>query len=389
MSFRLVDAGWDAELDAGVALRERESFVISPFIKERAARRLLAHGRPGALRIITRFSLADMARGVADPSALRVLLKAGAQIRGVRHLHSKVYVFGAARAIVTSANLTEAALVRNHEFGFVAEDAVIVGRCRSYFDDLWRRAGPDLTAPKIASWEATLAAHHALPTPVDTTASLPDFGSDAGIPANPIELPPPAQEVHQAFVKFFGQGNEREAHDRRVLAEVERSGCHWACTYPKNRRPRSVSNGALMYFARLVREPHDILIYGRGIALAHDEQRDVATPAEIARRPWKAEWPNYIRVHDAEFVAGTLRNGVSVNALMAELGGAAFATTERNAHAGNGNTDPRQAYKQQPQVELAQRGLGWVHARLEAALARYGKLPAADLEALDWPAELP
>ena len=30
----------------------------------------------------------------------------GAQIRGVRHLHAKLYLLGASRAIVTSANLT-------------------------------------------------------------------------------------------------------------------------------------------------------------------------------------------------------------------------------------------------------------------------------------------
>lgn len=46
--------------------------------------------------------------------------------------------------IVTSANLTEAALYRNHEFGFLSDDETIVGECRSYFEALWERAEPDL-----------------------------------------------------------------------------------------------------------------------------------------------------------------------------------------------------------------------------------------------------
>jgi hypothetical protein len=39
---------------------------------------------------------------------------------------------------------------------------------------------------------------------------------------------------------------------------------------------------------------------------------------------------NYIRVHHAEFVAGTIGNGVSLNELMDELG-QSFMATQRNA----------------------------------------------------------
>ena len=46
-----------------------------------------------------------------------MLLDAGASIRGIQNLHAKLYLFGTSRAIITSANLTEAALTRNQEFG--------------------------------------------------------------------------------------------------------------------------------------------------------------------------------------------------------------------------------------------------------------------------------
>ena len=82
-----------------------------------------------SVRVITRFNLADCASGVSDVSALRILLDAGAKIRGVKNLHAKLYIFGATRAIVTSANLTNAALVSNHELGMVCDDALIVQRC--------------------------------------------------------------------------------------------------------------------------------------------------------------------------------------------------------------------------------------------------------------------
>ena len=109
---RLVDAEWDQELSAAIRADPSEVRIVCPFIKERALERLLS-ARPGDVQVITRFNLADFADGVSDVEALRMLLDAGASIRGIRNLHAKLYLFGTSRAIITSANLTEAALTRN------------------------------------------------------------------------------------------------------------------------------------------------------------------------------------------------------------------------------------------------------------------------------------
>lgn len=102
-------------------------------------------------------------------------------------------------------------------------------------------------------------------------------------------------------------------------------------------------------------------------------------------RPWKSKWPLYVRVNAAEFVAGTMDNGVSLNEMMAALGPDAFASTQRNAAKGAGNTDPRKAYRQQADVMLSDEGAKWLEARLHAAFHRYGTVPRATLDALDWP----
>jgi hypothetical protein len=114
--------------------------------------------------------------------------------------------------------------------------------------------------------------------------------------------------------------------------------------------------------------------------------RDDATPEDIARRDWKATWSRYIRVHHAEFVAGTMANGVSLNELMSALGANSFAPTKRNAARGEGNTDPRRAYQQQAAVELTAEGFAWVRERLQAAFDLHGTVPQDDLDKLDWPA---
>jgi hypothetical protein len=385
MTFRLVDKGWGqvmretATADAG-ALR-----IICPFIKKGALQHLLDGRAPDAIQVITRFNLSDFSDGVSDIAALELLLARGAQVRGVRHLHAKLYLFGNSRAILTSANLTQAALFGNHEFGFVAAEPDITDQCRAYFDAMWRRAGPDLTSERVGGWEGKVTRYHAEGGRPGGKTRLGDEGVDIGLPQIPLVPGRGAADVPQAFVKFLGESSNRESLSWSTLGEIERAGCHWAVAYPASKRPSGVQDGALIFIARLTSDPNDIRIFGRAVGLAHQPGRDDATPEDIARRPWKEQWPRYVRVHDAEFVAGTMANGVSLNELMETLRSDSFASTQRNAGRGEGNTDPRRAYLQQAAVELSPEGIAWLTERLDAAFAAHGKVPVDTLATLDWP----
>ncbi|GMV83796.1 MAG: hypothetical protein AMXMBFR7_49800 [Planctomycetota bacterium] len=191
-----------------------------------------------------------------------------------------------------------------------------------------------------------------------------------------------------AFVKFFGQSDAREAASTSIVEELKRSGSHWACTYSPRKRPRQVRDGDTMYLAKLVTDPHGIFIYGRAIAAQHVPGRDEATPREIAQRPWKAEWPLYVRVERPEFIDGTLSWGVRLEDLMDALDADAFASTQRNKANGQGNADPRKAIRQQAHVQLSEQGAQWLHDKFNAALAQHGRFPAEELAKLDGPGEL-
>lgn len=384
MNFTLIDSGWGKVIDEAVALGEPELHVVCPFIKRSTAERLLAK-RPAHIRVVTRFSLADFFNGVSDTSALRLLLDAGATIRGIKGLHAKMYLFGKRRAVVTSANLTDAALARNHEFGFLSDDAAIVARCRSYFDKLWDRAGTNLTNPRIRSWDAELAAALTTGGKPSVRQKFRDEGANVVFDGAEVLVTAVHAETKQAFVKFFGTGSGRANRAQRVLDEVRDSGSHWAAAYPQGKRPTGVQDDALLFTARIVGDPDDIMIYGRARGLAHVPGRDDASQADLQVRPWKQQWPHYVRLHHAEFVAGTLANGVSLNELMVKLTSDAFASTQRNKRAGAGNTAPRLSIRRQPAIELSPEGSAWVNTKLEEAFARFGKLSAADLETLDWP----
>lgn len=118
----------------------------------------------------------------------------------------------------------------------------------------------------------------------------------------------------------------------------------------------------------------------------HVPGRDDATPDGITLRSWEATWSRYIRVHHAEFVASSMANGVSLNELMDALGANSFAPTQRNALRGEGNFDPRNAYRQQAAVELSGEGLSWLRDRLQAEFEAHGTMPQGTLDNLDWPA---
>ena len=224
---QLVDDGWSEEFTAALLDDSSELRIICPFIKVGALRRLLRH-HPGKVQAITRFNLADFAGGVSDVAALRELLEAGARIRGVRNLHAKLYLFGKSRAIITSCNLTEAALCRNHELGMVIHDWAIIKRCRAYFDNLWDLAGNDLLLDQVDTWEKAVTNHWLSGGRRHETGGLMDFGVDTGIEDAPLAKAPIAvADASQAFVKLLGMGYNRVPLSVSTLEEVDGGGSHW------------------------------------------------------------------------------------------------------------------------------------------------------------------
>ena len=366
--------------------------IVCPFIKERSLDRLLEL-RPKRVQVITRFNLADFAERVSDIAALRELLDCGAAVRGIRNLHAKVYVFGSRRAIVTSANLTEAGLSLNPEFGVVTSDPTAIMECgdygiRRYFDSLWRRGGKDLILDQVLDWDRDVTRHLALGHGLEITSELPDYGADVGIEA-PLEAGKSNVfgEAPQAFVKFLGDSSNRPPLSLATLEELRESECHRVVGYPVKRRPQIVEDGAEMFIARFVHG--DTRVFGRAIALKHEPGRDDATRRDVRRRSWRKKWPHYIRVHHAEFVAGTMENGVSLGELMEDLKADSFAPTQRNAKLGDGsNTNPRLSIRRQAAARLTDESYRWLGERLQNAFEVHGKILDSELKKLNQP-ELP
>ena len=377
--FRMVDSGWAVELGNGVRVGSGILRIVCPFIKERVIDWLLKQ-RPKQIKVNTRFNLGDFADGASDIAALRKLLDFGASVRGIRDLHAKVYLFGTRRAIVTSANLTEAGLSHNPEFGMIANEKAVVAACRNYFDRLWHHGRSDLGLERLVDWDHEISRYLATGTGVEDAPELADHGADAGMD----ELLQGGEsrlfgELVQAIVKFLGDSSKRPAASSlATLDEIKGSGCHRVVGYPVNKRPGSVVNGATVFIARLV--DGDTRVFGRAVALKHQPGRDDATPRDLKLRPWRTNWPRYVRIHHAEFVAGTMENGVSLGEMMDKLKADSFVPTQQNAARGDGNTNPRLSIRRQAAARLTNQSYRWLSRRLQEAFEMYGKV-----KEFEWP----
>ena len=384
MTTRLVDHGWNKELQDSLALDSSHVRIISPFIKESVIESLLSY-KPRKLQVITRFNLADFADRVSDVDALRSLTDANAQVRGVKNLHAKLYVFGSTRTIITSANLTDAGLNRNFELGTVSEDAALVRACQQYFDDLWEKAR-DIQHHEANDWTREIEEWQLRGGRPDDPKRLGDYGADIGLATPPrSDTLGNVSTTQQGFIKFLGRGTaeHRAPLSTRVFDEIRSSHCHYALSQSK--RPRSVRDGDVVYIGRFTRDPDDIRVFGKAIGMRYVPGRDDATDDDIERIDWRSKYRRYTRVHHAQFIAGTLENGVSRNTLMDSLGSDSFLSTQLNAKSGKGNTDPRRAVRQQASVRLTVEGSAWLEARLQKAFETHGMVSQRELDTLYWP----
>lgn len=385
MTTRIVDRGWKKELTDALAVDSSHVRIVSPFIKVSAIKPLLDQ-KPSKLQVITRFNLAEWATGVSDVAALHKLINARAQIRGIKDLHAKLYVFGSSRAIITSANLTHAGFNHNFELGVVSDDIEFVRTCRDYFDNLWESAGDSVDIQQIREWTQRIEKCQLRGGRPDEIIGLGDYGAEIGLASPPrFDTVVNVGSGQQAFIKFLGRGSpeHREPLTTQIFKEIESSHCHYALA--QSRRPRSVQDGDVIYIGRFTREPDDIRVFGKAFGKQHVPHRDDVTDADIRRIPWRKDYPHYTRVYGAEFVRGTLVNGVSRNELMDSLGSDSFLSTQQNAMQGHGNTDPRRSIRQHASVRLTTEAYEWLENHLQIAFETHGKISEQELATLYWP----
>lgn len=222
MTFRIIDKQRHQVFERAAGAARERALVVPPFLRRTTLVILLGES-PREVTVITRFYLDEFLRGVSDLKALDYLLTIGAKVKGLKHLHSRAHVFGSSTVVVTSANLTQAGLFRNAEFGVESDDPEFVRAVIAYLDPLWEGAVPTFKASVLAQRRRRIA--EADRAGVGTPSRMPILralrhasGSTSSPQADKIPFSPPLQKGDTGGFSFAASRGWVSAHPGRGLS---------------------------------------------------------------------------------------------------------------------------------------------------------------------------
>lgn len=343
--------------------------IISPFISDNMVNHLLKNWKGNKIQVITRYNLNDFRSGVSNLSALKKLIEKGTEIKGIKDLHSKAYIFDNKSMIITSANFTNGGFFNNYELGIKSENWEQIQDTLNYFYKLWQLNSDVLDIATIEEWEAIIRNNKVVTKGND----LKDFGTSV------IRS---AIGSKNYFIKFYGRGHDRANLNTKVTELIEGSHCHFAITFPKGvGKPKRYKDGDVVYMARMI-DNNDYAIFGKAIAYKHNNARDFASLEDIEKISWKREFPIYIRVHSGEFLNTTLLNCPKMGKLMNELGYECFRKTKERHDKGESNINPRLSLKRKPDIWLSEEGAFWVEEKFKEVKKAYKLVDQSFIDSL-------
>ncbi len=343
--------------------------VISPFVTEQMVRNIQERIDFNSFELITRYNLQDFALGLSSLTGLKFAVESGAKIYGVQNLHSKIYLFDERSAIISSANMTRGGMITNYECGLHLTDSQLISELHRYFNHLRALNAEPLTLSQCDEW---LNRINSIVIPNTPVPSLPDFG------ATPIAI----ERDRTYFIKILGKSSNRVPLSHTTRKEIEGGLCHYACGFSENKKPKQVSTGDVVFMARLTRDPNNYAIFGKAYAIKYVEGRDRATDNEIRQRPWKKDWPNYLRVTDPVFIDGTMGDCVLLYDLIQSMDYLSFPSTQRRYLRGDSNINPYRSLRQRAIIPLTPQAAQWLVPRFDECLNRIGQVPNAYIASL-------
>lgn len=370
--FSLINKDWllhfKEEIKKTVKVR-----IISPFVTNVMVTHLIDNYKGAQVEFITRFNLNDFRSRVSSTSALKRLVKEGFKVRGVKGLHSKLYAFDNRCAIISSANFTAGGFFNNYELGIKTFDKNTVEQTIVYFDRLFNTNSENLVVETIEKWEVQIRNDKPKYIPND---DLPDYGISPFTKGN---------NNKKYFIKFFGRSDSRADTNFSTRDMVAGSHCHFAVTFSGRKgRPRKYNNGDIIYLANMLPN-REYAIFGKAIAIKHDDLRDVASKEDINQVEWKKHYGIYIRIKDPIFIDATMGDCPMMSTLINELKYEAFFRTNMRYLDGGKKTNPWDSLRQQADVQLSELGAQWLDNKFSMSIGNFGRISNTFLEKLYQP----
>jgi phosphatidylserine/phosphatidylglycerophosphate/cardiolipin synthase-like enzyme len=116
MSIELITENHGQEIKGILLSTQNTIKIISPFMARTTCEELAKIIKGGiGCQIITRFYREDFIQNASNLDGLLSLIEAGAEIRALIGLHTKLYIFDSNYSIITSANYTYKGFYTNYE----------------------------------------------------------------------------------------------------------------------------------------------------------------------------------------------------------------------------------------------------------------------------------
>lgn len=315
--------------------------------------------------VITRFSYNDFHCGVSSLKGLGILLKAGCEIKALKGLHTKLYVFDAKAIILGSSNFTNGGLISNIELNILIEDnQEMVDQGIAYFEEINSLIEKEhfIDEAMISKAMGFMAAagknpnfikmddFGAEPRPKKYSSSLEDMFYQPQMPKESLPK--------NIWIKFEGYSDHRRtANNLRLEINLTQSGAY-RTRFPS--RPTGFRDGDLVFLARNTWDNNGEktpVIYGYGTAQKFNVL-NVVPEKEQQQDENMERWNYYIYVDAFKYVA-SLKEGISLLDVLRDVGYNTYPKArERKDH-----------YKKLKQTHRRKDKLRMTHAAAEYLLA--------------------
>ena len=384
MSIELLDMNHrDAIIDSFEKAKKRIR-IISPFIQESMTKYLAdSVGKGISSRLITRFYREDFIRSVSSLTALKSLQIAGVDIYAIKDLHAKLYLFDDNVAIIGSANFTGGGFGSNIELSLYIEDEFdLIERLSKYFEQLLStiQASGDFRITDEKIQEETLIIQKAIKGRDHTSKPNPErFGADLKaahvpdtIPIDEIEnILGASGESISAVLKFEGAAHHRIDPDAKYEPSYyDQKGVYFTAS---SRPRRNLTADTTVFLSAVSRDKSGAgipIIVGRANTRGYD-LKNIADSALISEHSWVVDYPYFVELYNIETVNTEIKNCISLNDLIAEVGYKLYPNTENNPM----TTIPglRTRHHQKAYIAITPYAANRINTMLENLFKHYGK----------------
>lgn len=385
MSIELLDMNHrDAIIDA-FEKAKGQIRIVSPFVQETMTRYLVdSAGRGLTSQLITRFYREDFIRSVSSLMALKNLQNAGVDIYALKDLHAKLYLFDDNVAIIGSANFTGGGFGNNVELSLYIEDEYeLIERLSKYFDHLLATilATGDFKITDSKIEEESLIVQKAIKGRDHTSVPNPiRFGAEVSVPQVPVTTPVdevenilgvPDEDI-SAVLKFEGAAHRRINPDGKYKPNhYDREGIYFTAS---SKSPRSLTADTTVFLSVVSWDKSGAgvpIIVGRAKTRGYDLD-NTTDGALIKEHPWAVDYPFYVELFDIETVNTEIKNCVSLNDLIAEVGYKLYPSTEKDSSTPIMSLKSR--HHQKAYIAITPYAANRIHTMLESLFKKYGKL---------------